>query len=324
MTTDARIDSLSAVTQSTAAVGRLLFDGRVAVVTGAGRGLGRAYARSLAERGAAVVVNDLGATLDGSSSVESPAKSVVDEIVAAGGRAVADGNDVSTSEGAAAMVARALSEFGGLDIVINNAGIVNKSDFPATTLKDFQRHVGVHQQGVFNLCKAAWPQMANQRYGRIVVVVSSAIYGIAGVIPYSSAKGGALGLAKGLAQAGEGLGIKVNMIAPIALTRMSSTTALTADELRARELALAPEKVAAVVTLLAHEKCPCNSEILVAAGDRVARMFIAETPGSIASDPTPENILQRWPTIVAEHGYTVPGPALLGQGVIQSSSPEVR
>jgi NAD(P)-dependent dehydrogenase (short-subunit alcohol dehydrogenase family) len=299
---------------------RLRFDGRVALVTGAGRGLGRAYARTLAARGAAVVVNDLGRSLDGSSSTGSPAHDVVEEIRAAGGRAVADGGDVSTPDGGQAIVRIALEAFGRLDVVVNNAGIVARTDFPDTPFEDLQRHIGVHQAGVFNVCKAAWPHLATQGYGRVVVVVSSALYGIKGVLPYSSAKGGAFGLARGLAQIGAEHGITVNMIAPVALTRMSSTTSLTEDELRLRQEQLAPEKAAEVVAVLAHERCPCNGEILVAAGDRVARMFLAETPGVTCPGMTAEDVLDRWDDIRAEPGYTVPGPALLGDGVKQASA----
>jgi hypothetical protein len=154
----------------------------------------------------------------------------------------------------------------------------------------------------------------------VVIVVSAALYGIKGVLPYSSAKGGAFGLARGLAQVGAEHGISVNMIAPIALTRMSSTTALDPDELVARRRQLAPEKAAEVVALLAHERCPCNGEIVVAAGDRVARMFLAETPGVTRPGLTAEDVMELWDDIRAEPGYTVPGPALLGDGVKQASA----
>jgi NAD(P)-dependent dehydrogenase (short-subunit alcohol dehydrogenase family) len=267
-----------------------------------------------------VVVNDLGRSLDGTVSSDSPAQQVVDEITSAGGRASADLHDVSTPEGAAAMVATAVEAFGRLDIVVNNAGIVGKSDFPDTTLDDLQRHIAVHQLGVFNVTKAAWPVMTGQGYGRVVIVVSSALYGIKGVLAYSSAKGGAFGMARGLAQIGPENGIKVNMIAPIALTRMSTTGSLSADELAARREALAPEKVAEAVTVLAHEQCPCDGEILVAAGDRIARMFLAETPGITRPGITAEDILAGWDDICDERGYTVPGPALLGDGVRQASA----
>ena len=297
----------------------LRFDGRVALVTGAGRGLGEAYARTLAARGAAVVVNDLGRSLDGSAATDSPVHEVVSQIRAAGGQAVADGGDVSTPDGGAAIVQTALDAFGRLDIVVNNAGIVAKSDFPDTTLEDLARHIGVHQLGVFNVTRAAWPVLAAQGYGRVVIVVSSALYGIKGVLPYSSAKGGAFGLARGLAQIGAETGVKVNMIAPIALTRMSGTTALTEDELRARREQLAPEKAAEMVAVLAHERCPANGEILVSAGDRVARMFLAETPGVTRPGLTAEDIVEAWDDICAEGGYTVPGPALLGDGARQAS-----
>lgn len=168
----------------------LRFDGRVALITGAGRGLGAAYARTLAARGAAVVVNDLGSSVDGASAADSPAQQVVEEIRAAGGQAVADGGDVSTPGGGQGIVHTALEAFGRLDIVVNNAGIVAKSDFPDTPFEDVQRHIGVHQLGVFNVTKAAWPVMVEHGYGRVIIAVSAALYGIKGVLPYSSAKGG--------------------------------------------------------------------------------------------------------------------------------------
>ncbi|MFT4190057.1 MAG: SDR family NAD(P)-dependent oxidoreductase, partial [Comamonas sp.] len=196
------------------------FDGRVAVVTGAGRGIGRAYARLLAERGARVVVNDLGGTADGSGADDHPARRTADEINAAGGTAVADLHDVSTPEGGQAIVDAALEHFGRIDIVINNAGTVRYAAFPDITLDNLQHHIAVHLYGAFNTTQAAWPHFARQGYGRIVLTGSAGMFGMDNNLSYAAAKAAMIGFANSAALTGAAHGIKINTIAPNALTRL--------------------------------------------------------------------------------------------------------
>jgi NAD(P)-dependent dehydrogenase (short-subunit alcohol dehydrogenase family) len=283
----------------------LRFENRVAVVTGAGRGLGAAYAVALATRGAAVVVNDLGSSLGGDGTDSEPAAAVTAAIDASGGRAIVNFDDVSTAAGAERMITVALETFGRIDVVINNAGIVNRSTFPDTTLEDMQRHIAVHQIGTFNVSRAAWPHMVRQKYGRVIATISRAIFGIEGVISYSSAKGGVFGLARGLAQVGQAHGIRVNMVAPHAVTRMNGSDGLPTTAI-ARSRVLTPERVANLVLVLAHERCPATGEMYYAAGDRFSRFFLAETVGYRQADASPEAILEHWTEIGREEGYTVP------------------
>ena len=180
----------------------LRFDGRVAVVTGAGRGLGRAYAQLLAERGASVVVNDLGGEIDGTGADAGPATTVVAEIEAAGGKATADASDVSTEEGAAALVRRAVEHFGRIDALVANAGIMRWGAFPDIDREDLERHLLVHLGGSFFTARAAWPHLVDQGYGRIVLTTSSGLFGLADNTAYATAKGGVVGLTRSLATAG--------------------------------------------------------------------------------------------------------------------------
>ncbi|WP_063757821.1 SDR family NAD(P)-dependent oxidoreductase [Streptomyces fulvoviolaceus] len=156
------------------------FDGRVVVVTGAGRGIGRAYARLLAERGAKVVVNDLGGSMEGDGSDAGPAQKVVDEITAAGGTAVADTHDVSTPEGGEAIIGTALEHFGRIDVLVNNAGIIRWSGLPEVDADNLERHLAVHLLGSFNTMRAAWPHFVEQQYGRVVLTTSSGMFGLGG------------------------------------------------------------------------------------------------------------------------------------------------
>jgi NAD(P)-dependent dehydrogenase (short-subunit alcohol dehydrogenase family) len=281
----------------------LRLDGRVAIITGAGRGLGRSYAHLLAARGAAVVVNDLGVSLDGTDVGSSPAHEVVDEIVNAGGLAIGNVDNIADPSGAESLAATAIENFGRIDIVINNAGIVHYSEFPETSLEDLKRHIDVHQIGTFNVCRAAWSQMIAQRYGRIVVTVSTALFGIAGVTAYASAKGGALGIAKSLALVGFDHGIKVNMLAPSAVTRMT-TNQTRRKEKMAR--GMNPDRVAPLALLLSHEECPTTSEIFFAAGNRIAQIFLGESRGYIAESATAEDILSNWDAVTDRSVYCLP------------------
>jgi NAD(P)-dependent dehydrogenase (short-subunit alcohol dehydrogenase family) len=273
------------------------FDGRVAVVTGAGRGIGRAYALLLASRGASVVVNDLGASVKGEGSDEDAAASVVAEIVGAGGTAIADAHDVATVEGGSAVIEAAVAAFGRVDALINNAGIVRWAGMPEVDADNLAAHLAVHVGGSFNTTRAAWPHMVSQSYGRIVMTTSSGVFGLPNNTSYAAAKGAVIGMMRSLALAGAEDGIKVNAIAPAAATRMGGDT--SAAE-------MSPDLVAPMAAYLAHEDCPVSGEIYAAGAGRFARLFIASTPGYVASDPTVEDVAANWSTINAEAGYDVP------------------
>jgi len=189
-------------------VGEHRFDGRVAVVTGAGRGLGRAYAHLLAARGARVVVNDLGGSIAGEGTDAGPAADVVAEIEAAGGDAVADTNDVSTEEGGAALVGTALDRFGRVDVLVNNAGIMRWGGPPDVAVADLEQHLAVHLVGSYATARAAWPHMAEQGHGRIVMTTSTGMLGLPANTSYAAAKGGVVGLTRSLAVAGRKQGIR--------------------------------------------------------------------------------------------------------------------
>lgn len=282
----------------------LRFDGRVAVITGGGRGMGRTHALELAARGAAVVVNDIGATLEGDGLDPEPANSVAEEIRSAGGEAVANTDTVATTGGAEAMIGSAIEHFGRVDIVVNNAGVATAGSLTEIDLDDFNKHISVHLAGAFNVSRAAWPQMVRQRHGRIVMITSSAILGIANFISYSAAKAGQIGLTKSLALAGAEHDVKVNAIAPAAYTRMrGNVTTLPNGETRP----VAAENVSAAVAALSHPSCPVTGEIFGVGAGNIGRLFIADTRGYIiAEDLTPEGVQEHWPQILDESGYYVP------------------
>ena len=276
------------------------FDGRVAVVTGAGRGIGRAYALLLAERGASVVVNDLGAAVDGTGTDRGPASAVVAEIEAAGGSAVADASDVASVDGAEAMVATAVERFGRIDVLINNAGIIRWAAFPEADEENLASHLGVHTVGSFNTARAAWPYMRDAEYGRIVMTTSSGMFGLPNNTSYAAAKAAVVGLTRSLAVAGRRFGIRVNLIAPAAITRMAGGGDESPD--------MPPELVAPMAAFLAHEDCPVTGECYAAGAGRFARIFIATTPGYVVpgAQVSVEDIAEHWDAINDESGYTVP------------------
>jgi NAD(P)-dependent dehydrogenase (short-subunit alcohol dehydrogenase family) len=297
-------------------VSELRFDGRVAVVTGAGRGIGRAYARLLAERGAKVVVNDLGGSMRGEGSDVGPAADAVDAIVAAGGEAVADANDVASVEGANALIAAAVDRFGRVDVVINNAGIMRWAGLPDLEASDLDAHLAVHTIGSFNTSRAAWPHMVEQGRGRIVNTTSAGMFGLPNNTAYATAKAGVVGLTRSLDTAGAPCGIRVNAVAPAAFTRMAGRGDPPPD--------MDPSLVAPVVAYLAHDSSTVGGEIYAAGSGRFARIFIAATPGYVhtGAPPTIEDVVANWSVINDETGYSVPADLMEWSGSFLSHLPE--
>jgi NAD(P)-dependent dehydrogenase (short-subunit alcohol dehydrogenase family) len=277
------------------------FDGKVAIITGAGGGLGRAHAVELARRGALVVVNDLGGSIDGTGSGTTAAQAVVDEIAAAGGEAVANYDSVATPEGGRAIVQTALDSWGRVDIVINNAGILRDASFKNMDADKVGAVLDVHLRGAFNVTQPAWEHMRNQNYGRIVSTASGAgVFGNFGQTNYGAAKMGLVGLTRVLAVEGAKNNIKANAIAPVAKTRM------TEDLLGPAADRLLPELITPVVAFLAHEDCPVSGELYTCGGGRVARVFLGVTPGITDAELTVETVRDRWDEIRDEEGYEVP------------------
>jgi 3-hydroxyacyl-CoA dehydrogenase/3a,7a,12a-trihydroxy-5b-cholest-24-enoyl-CoA hydratase len=251
------------------------FDDRVAIVTGAGGGLGKSHALLLASRGAKVVVNDLGGSVDGSGAGSRAADAVVAEIKAAGGDAVASYDGVDTDEGAKKMVSIAKQAFGKLDIVINNAGILRDVSFMKMTDEDWEKVLRVHLYGSMYVTKAAWPLLRENGFGRVVFTTSAAgLYGNFGQANYSSAKLGIVGLAKTLAQEGAKYNIRCNVIAPIAKSRMTET--VMPPDMLAK---LGPEFVSPLVAYLSSEQCQDSAQIYAVGGGYVSRVAIVEGEG---------------------------------------------
>lgn len=285
------------------------FTDRVAVVTGAGGGLGRQHALLLANRGAAVVVNDLGGNVDGTGEATSPADAVVAEITSEGGAAVAEYSSVATSEGGAAIVQKALDEFGRIDIVINNAGILRDKAFHNMDVDQIAAVLDVHLRGSINVTRAAWPRLREQSYGRVVMTSSaSGIIGNFGQSNYGAAKMGMVGLVNVLKLEGAKYNIKVNAIAPIAMTRMTEELlgafGITADE-------FGPELVSPAVAYLASEVCQLTGEVWSVGGGSVSRFFIGLTDGyfkhPLNDGPlTVDDIAGHLGEIRATDGYLIP------------------
>ncbi|MBV9660839.1 MAG: SDR family oxidoreductase [Acidimicrobiales bacterium] len=277
------------------------FDGRVAIVTGAGGGLGRQHALLLAERGARVVVNDLGGSVSGEGADKSAAESVAQEIRDAGGEASSDGNSVSTPEGGEAIVQTALDNFGRIDIVVNNAGILRDKTFHNMTPDLLEPVIDVHLKGAFYVTRPAWIKMREQGYGRVISTSSnSGIIGNFGQTNYGAAKMGLVGFTRVLAAEGAKYNIKVNAIAPLARTRM------TEDLMGDAVAKLDPEHVSPIVAWLAHDECPVTGEVYTVGGGRVARFFIGMTNGYYNPNLTIEEVRDHFDQIRDETGYTVP------------------
>jgi NAD(P)-dependent dehydrogenase (short-subunit alcohol dehydrogenase family) len=277
------------------------FDGKVAIITGAGGGLGRQHALLLASRGALVVINDLGGAVDGSGSDKGAAERVVDEVKALGGEAVANTSSVATPEGGAAIVQTAIDAYGRVDIVINNAGILRDKSFHNMEPDLMNPVFDVHLKGAFHVTQPAWVRMREQGYGRIVSTSSAAgIFGNFGQTNYGAAKMGLVGFTRVLAVEGAKYNIKANTIAPLALTRM------TENLMGALGDKLDPGLVSPLVAFLAHDDCPVSGQTFSVGGGRVAHVFIGETQGYTNPALSLEDVRDNWATITDQAGYAVP------------------
>ena len=279
------------------------YDGKVAIVTGAGQGLGRSHAIELAKRGAKVVINDLGGAKDGTGGSSEAALAVVAEIEALGGEAIANGANVAKYDEVEAMVQQAMDKWGRVDILVNNAGILRDKSFVKGSLEDFQLVLDVHLMGTINCTKACWDIMREQDYGRIVVTTSSSgLYGNFGQTNYGSAKMGVIGAMNTLVQEGAKYNIRVNALAPTAGTRM--TEGLIPDEAFAL---LTPETVTPAVLYMVSEDAP-NKTIICAGAGAYSVAKIVETDGVwlAPEDQTPEGIAANWAAISSPEGERQP------------------
>ncbi len=271
------------------------FDGKVAIITGAGNGLGRSHALALAARGAKVVVNDLGGSRDGAGSSLSAAETVAEEILAAGGEAIANGANVANDTEVAALVDVAMTKWGRIDILVNNAGILRDKSFAKLEMDDFRRVIEVHLVGTAICTKAVWEIMRQQTYGRIVFTSSpSGLYGIFGQANYGAAKAGMIGLMNALHLEGGKYNIRVNIISPSAKTRMTEDIGIPEAILGA----MTPEAITAGLLFLVSDDAPSRAILSCAAGG-YARAYVAETEGVYLppGEQTPEMIAASWETI---------------------------
>lgn len=285
----------------------ITFDNQVAIVTGAGGGLGRCHALELARRGARVVVNDLGSAVDGSGQSTSAAQQVVDEITAEGGTAIANADSVASEAGGQAIVAAAVENFGRVDILVNNAGILRDAAFKNMTAEQVDAVIAVHLTGAFNVTRAAWPVMRAQNYGRIVQTTSgTGLFGNFGQTNYGAAKMGLVGMMHVLAIEGARNGITVNAIAPIARTRM------TEDIMGEAGKVMDPELVTPVVVYLAHRDCTRTAHIYSVGAGKVSRVFIGVTAGIEDTDLTPESVAEAIDQIDDSTSFTIRGGPTAG------------
>lgn len=282
----------------------ITFDGRVAIITGSGGGLGKTYALELARRGARVVVNDLGGSVDGSGGSSMAADAVVEEIEAAGGEAVANYDSVATPEGGANIVKTAMDAFGTVDILVNNAGILRDKSFAKMTTEEIDAVLQVHLHGAFYVTQPAFAVMKENSYGRIVNTSSpSGIFGNFGQVNYGAAKAGLMGMANVMAVEGAKYNIKVNTIAPVAKTRM------TEDLLGPMADMVLAEQVTPLVVYLASEACELSHEVFSVGGGRFARIFIGVNEGWFAGTgvvPSVEDVASNLETIRDVTEYTIP------------------
>jgi len=289
------------------------FTGQVAVVTGAGRGIGRIYAIELARRGASVVVNDLGGSMGGEGSDTSVADLVVDEIIAAGGDAVASHDSVDSPAAGEAIVRTAVDRFGRLDAVISNAGIFNSIPFDELTAEAWRRMLRVHLDGGFYLAQPAYRVMKSQGYGRFVFIASSAgLFGQHLEAHYAAAKAGLVGLTNVIALEGEPHGILANTVLPFGLSRMVTETLGDPKALEESGFfkAIRPELVAPIVVYLASRDCELSHQNISACAGRFARVFVGLGEGWLAGpdrEPSAEDIATHLAEVTATEPFSVPG-----------------
>jgi len=279
------------------------FSGQVAIVTGAGGGIGRAHALLLGREGASVVVNDYGGDSSGNRGTSAAAQAVVDEIVAAGGSAVADSHDVAIE--AAEIVQTALDSFGGVHLIVNNAGIASGGQIDEIPAADFDRMQAIHLGGTVAVCRAAWPTLRAQGFGRIVNTSSASVFGMAGSHPYITAKAALFGFTRALGRDGKKFDIKVNAIMPSAYSRL---TAKSIEFAPIMEAGFPPERIAPFVAALLTHECPCTAETFVVGGGRAARVVLATSPG-ITGITDIDDVLARFDQVMSMDDLYIPKDA---------------
>lgn len=290
------------------------FAGRVAIVTGAGNGLGRAYALHLARHGARVVVNDLGGGIRGDGPSANPAAEVVADIVAAGGDAVANTDSVATREGGEAIVATALDTWGRVDVVVNNAGVApTGAGIDTLTEAEYGNVLGTHLDGAFHVTGPAWRHMREAGYGRVVNTWSGSVFGMPFVLPYATAKAAIIGMTRSLAAEGGEHGIKVNAVAPVAWTRMTASGFEQAYDATFGPSGAPPfrdafpiDDVTTCVGLLAHDLAPCTGELFTVGNGRVARVVLGVVPGHRAQTASMRDLLAGFDQVMDAAEIAVP------------------
>ena len=301
---------------------RISLEGKVAVVTGAGRGLGRAYAELLAERGARVVVNDLGTDVSGFGKDSAIAEQVADLIRSRGGEAIANDSDVSTPEGGGDLIATTIEHFGRIDLLVNNAGICGSQLFKDATLDDFDHFWRVHLGGPVNTVKAAWPHMVAQRYGKIILTTSiSGLFGLRGQATYAAAKCAVVGLMRILAIEGAEHGILVNTIAPVGYTRMHPAAVIQGRSEADGRAAMPVEAVAPAIVWLASDGCSETNSIYSVEAGAIQRVAIVTGPGFYDPHLTPESIAENYARVESIEGFSEPSRFEPGIGGTQIQIP---
>ena len=289
--------------------GRISLERKVAVVTGAGRGLGRAYVELLAERGARVVVNDLGTNVSGFGKDSGIAEGVADLIRSRGGEAIANDSDVSTPQGGSDLIAMTIEHFGRIDLLVNNAGICGSQPFADATVDDFDRYWRVHLGGPVNTVKAAWPHMAAQRHGKIILTTSVVgLFGMRGQATYAAAKSAVVGLMHILAIEGAEHGILVNTISPNGYTRMHPAAVADRAWLKQSEATMPVEAVAPAIAWLASDGCLETNRIYNVEAGAIQRIAVVMGPGFYDPHLTPESIAENYAKVESIAGFSEPGP----------------